>query len=146
MSVLGEMAHGRLLALTLFSGAVLLLATQLTVAHSHSHDHGHAHSHGGGGCDGHSHGSQKLHHGASKWSAEANLPPAESSHHGHAHDHGHKHEESGHGHTHGGEREGEKRDIVELWMQVLSVETLEQDVTVVLDILSIIFVQNLCNI
>uniref|UniRef100_A0AAZ3Q7L1 Zinc transporter SLC39A7 n=1 Tax=Oncorhynchus tshawytscha TaxID=74940 RepID=A0AAZ3Q7L1_ONCTS len=132
------MAHGRLLALTLFSGAVLLLAAQLTVAHSHSHDHGHAHdhhghahdhhghahdhhghahSHGGGGSDGHSHGSQKLHHGASKWSAE-------ESHHGHAHDHGHKHEESGHGHTHGGERvireaEGEKRDIVELWMQAI---------------------------
>ncbi|XP_020355986.1 zinc transporter Slc39a7-like isoform X1 [Oncorhynchus kisutch] len=147
------MAHGRLLALTLFSGAVLLLAAQLTVAHSHSHDHhghahdhhghahdhhghahdhhghahdhhGHAHSHGGGGSDGHSHGSQKLHQGASKWSAEANLPPAEESHHGHAHDHGHKHEESGHGHTHGGERvireaEGEKRDIVELWMQAI---------------------------
>ncbi|XP_035649153.2 zinc transporter Slc39a7-like [Oncorhynchus keta] len=168
------MAHGRLLVLTLFSGAVLLLAVQLTVAHSHSHDHGHAHDHhghahdhhghahdhhghahdhhghahdhhghahdhhghahdhhghahdhhGGGGSDGHSHGSQKLHHGASKWSAEANLPPAEESHHGHAHDHGHKHEESGHGHTHGGERvireaEGEKRDIVELWMQAI---------------------------
>ena len=151
------MAHGRLLAL--FTGAVLLLAAQLTVAHSHSHDHGHAHSHGGGGCHGHSHGGQKLHQGASKWSAEANLPPAEESHHGHAHDHGHDHghahahdhahghahghdhahdhghahehkEESGHGHTQGGERvkrqvEEEKRDIVELWMQVLSVETLE---------------------
>ncbi|XP_041739743.1 zinc transporter Slc39a7 [Coregonus clupeaformis] len=133
------MAHGRLLALTLFLGAVLLLAAQLTVAHSHSHDHGHAHehhghahdhhghahSHGGGGCDGHSHGGQKLHHGASKWSAEANLPPAEESHHGHAHDHGHEHkEESGHGHTHGGERvkreaEVEKRDIVELWIQAI---------------------------
>uniref|UniRef100_A0A674C8Q7 Zinc transporter SLC39A7 n=1 Tax=Salmo trutta TaxID=8032 RepID=A0A674C8Q7_SALTR len=114
------MAHGRLLALTLFTGAVLLLAAQLTVAHSH--DHGHAHSHGGGGCHGHSHGGQKLHQGASKWSAEANLPPAEESHHGHAHDHGH--EESGHGHTQGGERvkrqaEGEKRDIMELWMQAI---------------------------
>uniref|UniRef100_A0A8C8JQW6 Zinc transporter SLC39A7 n=1 Tax=Oncorhynchus tshawytscha TaxID=74940 RepID=A0A8C8JQW6_ONCTS len=108
------MAHGRLLALTLFSGAVLLLAAQLTVAHSHSHDHGHAHDHHG---HAHDHHGQKLHHGASKWSAE-------ESHHGHAHDHGHKHEESGHGHTHGGERvireaEGEKRDIVELWMQAI---------------------------
>uniref|UniRef100_A0A8C7Q927 Zinc transporter SLC39A7 n=1 Tax=Oncorhynchus mykiss TaxID=8022 RepID=A0A8C7Q927_ONCMY len=117
------MAHGRLLAL--FTGAVLLLAAQLTVAHSHSHDHGHAHSHGGGGCHGHSHGGQKLHQGASKWSAEANLPPAEESHHGHAHDHGHDHgHESGHGHTQGGERvkrqvEEEKRDIVELWMQAI---------------------------
>uniref|UniRef100_A0A4W5RQW2 Zinc transporter SLC39A7 n=1 Tax=Hucho hucho TaxID=62062 RepID=A0A4W5RQW2_9TELE len=115
------MARERLPALTLFTGAVLLLAAQLTVAHSHSHDHGHAHSHGGGGCHGHSHGGQKLHQGASKWSAEANLPPAEESHHGHAHDHGH---ESGHGHTQGGERvkreaEGEKRDIVELWMQAI---------------------------
>ncbi|KAK6323737.1 hypothetical protein J4Q44_G00060760 [Coregonus suidteri] len=68
---------------------------------------------------------QKLHHGASKWSAEANLPPAKESHHGHAHDHGHEHkEESGHGHTHGGERvkreaEVEKRDIVELWIQAI---------------------------
>uniref|UniRef100_A0A8C8IK86 Zinc transporter SLC39A7 n=1 Tax=Oncorhynchus tshawytscha TaxID=74940 RepID=A0A8C8IK86_ONCTS len=119
------MTHRRLLAL--FTGAVLLLAAQLTVAHSHSHDHGHAHSHGGGGCHGHSHGGQKLHQGASKWSAEANLPPAEESHHGHAHDHGHDHShdhESGHGHTQGGERvkrqvEGEKRDIVELWMQAI---------------------------
>uniref|UniRef100_A0A8C7KVP7 Zinc transporter SLC39A7 n=1 Tax=Oncorhynchus kisutch TaxID=8019 RepID=A0A8C7KVP7_ONCKI len=121
------MAHGRLLAL--FTGAVLLLAAQLTVAHSHSHDHGHAHSHGGGGCHGHSHGGQKLHQGASKWSAEANLPPAEESHdhahdHGHAHGHDHHKEESGHGHTQGGERvkrqvEGEKRDIVELWMQAI---------------------------
>ncbi|XP_021427690.2 zinc transporter Slc39a7 [Oncorhynchus mykiss] len=98
------MAHGRLLAL--FTGAVLLLAAQLTVAHSHSHDHGHAHSHGGGGCHGHSHGGQKLHQGASKWSAEANLPPAEESHHGHAHDHGHDHghahaHDHAHGHAHG---------------------------------------------
>uniref|UniRef100_UPI003AAA8666 zinc transporter Slc39a7 n=1 Tax=Centroberyx gerrardi TaxID=166262 RepID=UPI003AAA8666 len=141
------MASVRLLALTLVTSAVLLLASQLAVAHSHSHgDHGHAHSHGHhghhhhghshgeGGCHGHSHGAQvKMHHGASKWSAEANLPPPEEEHHGdadshdhghaHSHDHGHAHshdhghghahqedvvhvhkEESGHGHTHGGER------------------------------------------
>ncbi|KAM4631407.1 zinc transporter Slc39a7 [Polymixia lowei] len=134
------MAYVRLLALTLVTSAVLLLATQLTVAHSHSHGdhghghhhHGHGHAHGEGGCHGHSHGPQvKMHHGASKWSAEANLPPPEEEHHGHAHshdhghahshdhghahshDHGHAHhedvvhvhkEESDHGHTHGGER------------------------------------------
>uniref|UniRef100_A0A674BS76 Zinc transporter SLC39A7 n=1 Tax=Salmo trutta TaxID=8032 RepID=A0A674BS76_SALTR len=97
----------------------LLLYLANKLRHLHSFNRIHI-----GGCDGHSHGSQKLHHGASKWSAEANLPPAESSHHGHAHDHGHKHEESGHGHTHGGERvireaEGEKRDIVDLWMQAI---------------------------
>ncbi|XP_029919736.1 zinc transporter Slc39a7 [Myripristis murdjan] len=164
----------RLLALTLVTSAVLLLASQLTIAHSHSHDHGHSHghhghhhhghghghSHGEGGCHGHSHGPQvKMHHGASKWSAEANLPPAEEEHHAHSHDHGHAHshdhghahshdhghahshghghghehhedvvrvhkEESGHGHSHGGDRvkreaEGEKRDLVELWMQAV---------------------------
>ncbi|KAL0962351.1 hypothetical protein UPYG_G00338960 [Umbra pygmaea] len=87
------MTHGRPPAFTLFSGAVLLLAALLTVSQCHSHDHGHAHSHGSGGCHGHSHGGQKLHHGASKWSAEANLPDA-----GHAHDHGHDH---GHAHDHG---------------------------------------------
>uniref|UniRef100_A0A667XWW9 Zinc transporter SLC39A7 n=1 Tax=Myripristis murdjan TaxID=586833 RepID=A0A667XWW9_9TELE len=113
----------RLLALTLVTSAVLLLASQLTIAHSHSHDHGHSHGHHEGGCHGHSHGPQvKMHHGASKWSAEANLPPAEEEHHAHSHDHGH--EESGHGHSHGGDRvkreaEGEKRDLVELWMQAV---------------------------
>ncbi|KAK6469555.1 zinc transporter Slc39a7-like isoform X2 [Huso huso] len=55
-------------------------------AHSHGgHEHGHAHSHGGHGHDcGHAH-----HGGASKWSAEANLPLYEeaegASHHGHSH-------------------------------------------------------------
>uniref|UniRef100_A0A667XNK3 Zinc transporter SLC39A7 n=1 Tax=Myripristis murdjan TaxID=586833 RepID=A0A667XNK3_9TELE len=142
----------RLLALTLVTSAVLLLASQLTIAHSHSHDHGHSHghhghhhhghghghSHGEGGCHGHSHGPQvKMHHGASKWSAEANLPPAEEEHHAHSHDHGHAHSHDhghahshdhghahSHGHGHGHEHhedvaEGEKRDLVELWMQAV---------------------------
>ncbi|XP_040909420.1 zinc transporter Slc39a7 isoform X2 [Toxotes jaculatrix] len=152
----------RLLALTLAISAVLLLASHSTVAHSHSHgDHGHGHhhhghhhhghhhhghSHGEDDHHGHSHGPQvKMYHGASKWSAEANLPTPEEEHHGHAHahdhghahahDHGHDHahhedvvrvhkEESGHGHSHGGERvkreaDGEKRDMVELWTQAV---------------------------
>ncbi|XP_036371803.1 zinc transporter Slc39a7 [Megalops cyprinoides] len=152
----------------------LLIATRSSQAHSHSHHghahshghHGHAHSHGGGGCHGHSHSHEahgvKMHHGASKWSAEANLPPPEEVHdhghghahehdhghghghahehdhgHGHAHEHdhghGHAHEhdhghghshEDAHGHSHGAEREkreaeGEKRNMVELWMQAI---------------------------
>uniref|UniRef100_A0AAX7UMJ1 Zinc transporter SLC39A7 n=1 Tax=Astatotilapia calliptera TaxID=8154 RepID=A0AAX7UMJ1_ASTCA len=105
----------RLLALTLATSAVLLLASHLATAHSHSHgDHGHTHghhhhhhghSHGEDDHHGHSHGSQvKMFHGASKWSAEANLQEEEHDHghdhgngHGHSHDHGHDH---GHGHTH----------------------------------------------
>jgi len=145
----------RLLALTLATSAALLLASHSAIAHSHSHgDHGHAHSHGhhhhghhhhGHHHHGHSHGEDdddhghshgpevKMFHGASKWSAEANVPVEEEEHHGHAHshdhghahshDHGHAHshdhghghahhedivrvhkEESGHGHAHGGER------------------------------------------
>ncbi|KAG7233855.1 hypothetical protein INR49_006487 [Caranx melampygus] len=185
-----NMGCGRLLVLTLASSALLLFTSRSAFAHSHSHgDHGHGHghhhhghhhhghSHGEDDDHGHSHGPQvKMFHGASKWSAEANLPTADEdlhghghahdhghghahdhghghahdhghghahdhghghAHdhgHGHAHDHGHGHahhedvvrvhkEESGHGHTHGGERvkreaEGEKRDMVELWMQV----------------------------
>uniref|UniRef100_A0A3B4XJ32 Zinc transporter SLC39A7 n=1 Tax=Seriola lalandi dorsalis TaxID=1841481 RepID=A0A3B4XJ32_SERLL len=122
----------RLLALTLATSAVLLFASRSTFAHSHSHgDHGHGHhhhghSHGEEDHHGHSHGPQvKMFHGASKWSAEANLPTAEEEHHGHAHDVVRVHkEESGHGHTHGGERvkreaEGEKRDMVELWTQAI---------------------------
>lgn len=83
----------------------------------------------------------KMFHGASKWSAEANLPAHDEEHHGHAHahdhghghahDHGHAHqedvvrvhkEESLHGHSHGGEtvkREAERRDVVELWTQAI---------------------------
>ncbi|XP_067468049.1 zinc transporter Slc39a7 [Thunnus thynnus] len=143
----------RLLVLTLATSAALLLASHSAIAHSHSHgDHGHAHSHGhhhghhhhGHHHHGHSHGEDddhghshgpevKMFHGASKWSAEANIPVEEEEHHGHAHshdhghahshDHGHAHshdhghghahhedivrvhkEESGHGHAHGGER------------------------------------------
>ncbi|XP_070702203.1 zinc transporter Slc39a7 isoform X2 [Pempheris klunzingeri] len=97
----------RLLALTLATSALLLLASHSTSAHSHSHgDHGHAHSHGHH-HHGHSHGDDgpqvKMFHGASKWSAEANLPPPEEEHHGHAHahDHGHAHaHDHGHAHAH----------------------------------------------
>uniref|UniRef100_A0A671XC67 Zinc transporter SLC39A7 n=1 Tax=Sparus aurata TaxID=8175 RepID=A0A671XC67_SPAAU len=116
----------RLLTLAAAIYAILLLAFHSAAAHSHSHgDHGHGHGHH---HHGHSHGEDdqaevKMFHGASKWSAEANLPVEEEEHHGHAHshDHGHAHE-SGHGHTHGGERvkrEAEKRDLVELWMQAI---------------------------
>ncbi|XP_016298442.1 zinc transporter Slc39a7-like [Sinocyclocheilus anshuiensis] len=96
---------------------------QQTLAHSHHH---HGHSHGdGGGCHGHSHGAAKMHHGASKWSAEANLPHAEEEHHDHGHDHGHAHD---HAHAHKGDHAAErlksdvkagKRNMVELWMQAI---------------------------
>ncbi|KAG9333687.1 hypothetical protein JZ751_010677 [Albula glossodonta] len=150
-----------LLTLALFAIGMMLFATQSALAHSHSHGHhGHAHSHGhhghshgGGGCHGHSHEGVRMHHGASKWSAEANLPLAEEEeeHHGHAHEHDHAHShdhahehghahshdhahehahshgpahEGSHGHSHGAERvkreaEGEKRNMVELWMQAI---------------------------
>nr|XP_023651950.1 zinc transporter Slc39a7-like [Paramormyrops kingsleyae] len=147
--------------------AVLCTLMVLTVAHSHSHGaHGHAHSHGhhghshgGGGCHGHSHEvpGVRMHHGASKWSAEANLPPPEDLHehshsHGHDHgseephyhshnikdeeDHGHAHSEAhghthshDHSHSHGAERPrrdvaGEKRSMVELWMQAIGATVL----------------------
>nr|XP_046273747.1 zinc transporter Slc39a7 isoform X2 [Scatophagus argus] len=93
----------RLLALTVVTSAVLLLVSRSAIAHSHSHgDHGHHHHGHSHGEDDHSHGSQvKMFHGASKWSAEANLPPQEEEHHGHAHDHGHAHShDHGHAHSH----------------------------------------------
>uniref|UniRef100_A0A3Q0SYQ8 Zinc transporter SLC39A7 n=1 Tax=Amphilophus citrinellus TaxID=61819 RepID=A0A3Q0SYQ8_AMPCI len=98
----------RLLILTLATSAVLLLACHSATAHSHSHGehehtHSHGHSHGEDDHHGHSHGPQvKMFHGASKWSAEANLPLQEEDHrHGHAHDHGHGHaHDHGHGHAH----------------------------------------------
>ncbi|XP_016109075.1 zinc transporter Slc39a7-like isoform X2 [Sinocyclocheilus grahami] len=113
---------------TLFLIAVGMAVCQQTLAHSHLH---HEHSHGDGGCHGHSHGGVKMHHGASKWSAEANLPHAEEEHHGHVHDHGHAHDhdhdhgqDHGHSHKHGAERmksdvEGGERNMVELWMQAV---------------------------
>uniref|UniRef100_A0A7N9AU63 Zinc transporter SLC39A7 n=1 Tax=Mastacembelus armatus TaxID=205130 RepID=A0A7N9AU63_9TELE len=109
--------------LTLATSALLLLLSHPTIAHSHSHgDHGHhhhGHSHGEDHHHGHSHDAEvKMFHGASKWSAEANLPPPEEEHHGHAHDHGHAHSH-GHGHAHGHEVEGEKRNMVELWTQAV---------------------------
>ncbi|XP_077364271.1 zinc transporter Slc39a7 [Festucalex cinctus] len=80
---------------------VLLFVSHPSDAHGHSHDHhhGHHHHHGHAHGDehhhhGHSHGPEaKMFHGASKWSAEANLPPQEEHHgHGHGHydDHGHE--------------------------------------------------------
>uniref|UniRef100_A0A672Z7D7 Zinc transporter SLC39A7 n=1 Tax=Sphaeramia orbicularis TaxID=375764 RepID=A0A672Z7D7_9TELE len=111
----------RLLALTLATCAVLLIASQSAIAHSHSHgDHGHGHhhghhhhghSHGEDDHHGHSHGAQvKMFHGASKWSAEANLPDEED-HHGHGHDHGH-------GHAHHEDVVHEK-NMMELWTQAI---------------------------
>ncbi|KAL4629594.1 Zinc transporter SLC39A7 precursor [Arapaima gigas] len=100
--------------------APVLLSTLmfLSFVHSHSHGdhgHGHGHSHGGAGSHGHSHEDMevKMYHGASKWSAEANLPPPEDSH-GHSHGDMHGH---GHGHQHGNSHE--KRNTVELWMQAI---------------------------
>ncbi|XP_034560599.1 zinc transporter Slc39a7 [Notolabrus celidotus] len=133
----------RLLVLT---SALLLLASHPSTGHSHSHgDHGHAHSHGhhdhGHHHHGHAHShggdDERMFHGASKWSAEANLPlEEEEEHHGHAHshdhghahshDHGHAHqddfirvkrEESVHEHSHGEEKV--KRDTLQLWMQAI---------------------------
>uniref|UniRef100_A0A8D3APX2 Zinc transporter SLC39A7 n=1 Tax=Scophthalmus maximus TaxID=52904 RepID=A0A8D3APX2_SCOMX len=140
----------RLLALTLATSVLLLLlASHSSSAHSHSHgDHGHGHHHHGHHHHGHSHGEDddhhgqddgaqvKMFHGASKWSAEANLhEPGEEHHghdhghahdhgHGHAHDHGHGHaHDHGHGHAHHEDvvhvHKEEKRDTVELWMQAI---------------------------
>nr|XP_033492746.1 zinc transporter Slc39a7 [Epinephelus lanceolatus] len=103
------MGFVRLLVLTLVTSAVLLLASHSTNAHSHSHGDGHAHSHGHHHHHGHSHEADdhnegvRMFHGASKWSAEANLPVEEEEHHGHAHshDHGHAHShDHGHAHSH----------------------------------------------
>ncbi|XP_054618838.1 zinc transporter Slc39a7 [Dunckerocampus dactyliophorus] len=96
------------LAVTLTTSAVLLLLTsRLCDAHGHSHDdhghtHGHHHHHGHthGEHHGHSHGPEvKMYHGASKWSAEANLSPGEEAEEDHWHDHGHAHNHD-HGHAH----------------------------------------------
>lgn len=146
-----NMGCAHLLALTLATSTILLFASQSAVAHSHSHGnhhHGHGHHHHGHHHHGHSHGDEaqvKMFHGASKWSAEANLPTEEEEHHGHAHshdhghdhghthshDHGHSHddivrvhkEESAHGHSHGDkikvEGDAEKRDTMELWTQAV---------------------------
>uniref|UniRef100_A0A3B5MP84 Zinc transporter SLC39A7 n=1 Tax=Xiphophorus couchianus TaxID=32473 RepID=A0A3B5MP84_9TELE len=116
----------RLLTLTLAASAALLLTSQSATAHSHSHgDHGHNHHHHGhshGEDDGHSQGARvKMFHGASKWSAEANLPQHEEEQHHHGHGHAHSHDH-GHAHSHDhGHREadGEKRDLVELWTQAI---------------------------
>ncbi|XP_060771386.1 zinc transporter Slc39a7 [Neoarius graeffei] len=78
--------------------SVLLLVfglVALSCDHGHHH-HGHHHH-------GHHHGDVKMFHGASKWSAEANLPSEEEelhNGHGHPHDPSHDHEYE-HGHEHG---------------------------------------------
>ncbi|XP_061616608.1 zinc transporter Slc39a7 isoform X4 [Phyllopteryx taeniolatus] len=142
------MGHPHLLLVPLASSALLLLlASHLSDADSHSHDHHHGHHHGHAQGDdhhhhSHSHGPEvKMYHGASKWSAEANLPPMEEEHHGHEHWHGDHH---GHDpdHDHGDEHDderlenddhahdsewapgemksgAEKRDLMELWMQAI---------------------------
>ncbi|XP_051926026.1 zinc transporter Slc39a7 [Hippocampus zosterae] len=86
------MGHLHPLAVTLATSAlVLLFASHLSDAHDHSHDHHHGHSHG---HHSHSHGPEaKMFHGASKWSAEANLPPEEEEV-----GEGHRHDEHWHGH------------------------------------------------
>ncbi|XP_041082479.1 zinc transporter Slc39a7-like [Polyodon spathula] len=87
-------------------------------AHSHGgHDHGHAHSHGGHGHDcGHAH-----HGGASKWSAEANLPLYEEAE-------AEAEAASQHGHSHGAKSQEEhisaappreKPNTFELWTQAV---------------------------
>uniref|UniRef100_A0A8C6TU58 Zinc transporter SLC39A7 n=1 Tax=Neogobius melanostomus TaxID=47308 RepID=A0A8C6TU58_9GOBI len=144
-----NMGFAHLLVLTVATSTILLFASQSVTAHSHSHGdhhHGHGHHHHGHHHHGHSHGEDdhepevKMFHGASKWSAEANVPTEEEHHHGHAHDHhghahshdhGHSHEdivrvhkeESAHGHSHGDkmkmEAEPEKRDTMELWTQAI---------------------------
>uniref|UniRef100_A0A3B4AAF3 Zinc transporter SLC39A7 n=1 Tax=Periophthalmus magnuspinnatus TaxID=409849 RepID=A0A3B4AAF3_9GOBI len=109
------MGHTHLLVLTIATSSILLFASQSAVAHSHSHgDHHHGHgNHHGHHHHGHSHGDHdhhghadepqvKMFHGASKWSAEANVPTEEEHHgHAHSHDHGHAHShDHGHAHSH----------------------------------------------
>ncbi|XP_077600052.1 zinc transporter Slc39a7 [Stigmatopora nigra] len=106
----------------------LLFASHLSDAHGHSHEHhhGHHHHHGHAHEDDHHHHhahdpdpEMKMFHGASKWSAQANLPKAEEGQgqlHEHAHDHGHAH---GHGKTPEPKRQTEKRDTMELWTQAI---------------------------
>ncbi|XP_027142447.1 zinc transporter Slc39a7 isoform X1 [Larimichthys crocea] len=129
----GNMGCARLLALTVATSAVLLLVLHPAGSHSHSHGdhgHGHGHHHHGHGHGhhhhGHSHGEDdhhadvKMFHGASKWSAEANLPTQEEEHHGHAHahdhDHGHAHShdhDHGHAHSHDhGHAHAHQEDVV----------------------------------
>ncbi|XP_019723372.1 zinc transporter Slc39a7 [Hippocampus comes] len=115
------MGHLHLLAATLATSAlVLLLASHLSDAHGHSHDHHHGHGHGDEHHHHHSHHSHshgpeaKMFHGASKWSAEANLPPEEEEvgerhrhdehWHGHDDDHGHEHVQND-DHVHAGDHD-----------------------------------------
>uniref|UniRef100_A0A1A8AVV4 Zinc transporter SLC39A7 n=1 Tax=Nothobranchius furzeri TaxID=105023 RepID=A0A1A8AVV4_NOTFU len=124
------MGFVRLLPLTLATSVLLLLASYSASGHSHSHGDGHGHHHHGHHHHSHSHGEDdhhghvKMFHGASKWSAEANLPHHEDEQdHGHAHSHNHGHAHD-HGHSHGAEKmrrdtNGEKRDTMELWTQAI---------------------------
>ncbi|XP_077404664.1 zinc transporter Slc39a7 isoform X2 [Vanacampus margaritifer] len=131
------MGRPHLLTVTLALSVLVLFASHLSDAHGHSHDHHHGHGHG----DEHHHHSHshdpevKMFHGASKWSAEANLPQEEDHWHehghGHGHDHGHEHVQNDdhhahadHGHDHGHAPKGlksdaDKRDTMELWMQAI---------------------------
>ncbi|CAL9690876.1 unnamed protein product [Knipowitschia caucasica] len=148
-----NMGGARVLALTVATLSILLLSP---TAHSHSHgDHHHGHGHHHHGHDhhghhhhGHSHDDEepqaKMFHGASKWSAEANVATEQEHghHHGHHHGeghHGHAHDHHGHAHDHHGhadenivrvhkeegrhgeklQAEGHKRDTVELWTQAV---------------------------
>uniref|UniRef100_A0A3P9B0M6 Zinc transporter SLC39A7 n=1 Tax=Maylandia zebra TaxID=106582 RepID=A0A3P9B0M6_9CICH len=133
----------RLLALTLATSAVLLLASHLATAHSHSHgDHGHTHGHhhhhhGHSHDHGHDHGNGHGHshdHGHDHGHGHTHDHGHDHGH-GHTHDHGHDHahhenvvrvhkEGGGHEHSHGGERTKreagkEKRNMVELWTQAI---------------------------
>lgn len=135
----GEMKLISTFVLLLFGLVVLTRACSHGHGHSHEHHHGHGHQHGHGHHHGHGHSHEdgKMFHGASKWSAEANLPPTEEElhhDHGHAHDHGHDHghHHHGHHHDHGHAHDdgnahnsrpkwnshAESRTSVELWMQV----------------------------
>ncbi|XP_077447128.1 zinc transporter Slc39a7 [Stigmatopora argus] len=128
------MGRPHLLTTTLAVSTLLLLfASHLSDAHGHSHDHhhGHHHHHGHAHEDHHHHHAHdhdhdpdpemKMFHGASKWSAQANLPEAEEHQgqlHGHAHDHGHAHAHA-HGKTPEPKSQTEKRDTMELWTQAI---------------------------
>ncbi|XP_020794949.2 zinc transporter Slc39a7 [Boleophthalmus pectinirostris] len=101
------MGRTHLLALIVATSLILLFASAIAHSHSHGdHHHGHGHHHGHSHSDhdhhGHAHEPQvKMFHGASKWSAEANVPTEEEHGHAHSHDHGHAHShDHGHAHSH----------------------------------------------
>ncbi|XP_063041251.1 zinc transporter Slc39a7 [Engraulis encrasicolus] len=129
--------------MVLLAVALVLSQTLQTGAHSHSHGdhdhgHGHGHHHHGHGHGhghhhdhghGHSHEGQRMFHGASKWSAEANLPTAEEEIHHHHHGHGHAHDHHGHAHDHHGHAHDEFEEALEHLEEVqdLHEEPLEEE-------------------